>query len=201
MDEQLRNHTDSAPTSGPAVLRRPRVRLGAVVALALAAGFVAWVVTSNRNSGSSPRTTAAPVVNAIAPIALSASGLRTLAGAVKQPIYWSGPKQGYMYELTRTKEGRIFVRYLPAGVKAGAPGAKYLIVATYPFPKALSALQAVAKGNQIGLPGGGIAVVDKTYPKSVHLAYPGVAYQVEVFDPSPARARQVAVSGDVQPVH
>ena len=93
------------------------------------------------------------------------------------------------------------MRYLPLGVKAGAPEGKYLIVATYPFPKAFAALQAVAHGSQIGLPGGGIAVVDQAYPKSVHLAYPGVAYQVEVFDPSPARARQVAVSGDVQPVH
>jgi hypothetical protein len=43
-------------------------------------------------------------------------------------------------------------------------------------------------------------VVDKTYTKSVHVAYPGVAYQVEVYDPSPATARTVAVSGDVRPV-
>ena len=166
--------------------------------LALVAGGVAWVLVGN--SGSSPRTTAGPVVQPISPIALSAQGLRTLARAVPQPIYWDGPKQGYLYELTRTTTGRIYIRYLPTGVKAGAPGANYLIVATYPYPSALNALKAVAHGKQVTIPGGGLAVVDPTYPKSVHLAFPGVAYQVEVYDPSPAVSRAVAVSGHVLPV-
>jgi len=194
---------------------RHRVRLGAVIALALAAGFVAWLAIHNRSSTSSSQTsttqtsttqtsptqtTSGPVAKAIAPIALTASGLRTLAQAVDQPIYWAGPKQGYKYELTRTTTGRVYVRYLPRGVKAGAPESKYLIVATYPFPNALAALKAVADHGAIALAGGAIAVVDKAYPKSVHLAYPGVQYQVEVYDPSPARARRVAASGGIQPV-
>jgi hypothetical protein len=183
------------------VLRRPRVQLGAIVALALAAGIVASLFIGNDGSGASSQPSTAPVVNAIAPVALSARRLRIRAHAINQPIYWDGPKQGYLYELTRTQTGNIFVRYLPPSVKAGTPEAKYLIVATYPFPNALATLREAAHGTQIGLPGGGIAVVDQAYPRSVHLAYPGVAYQVEVFDPSPAHAKQVAVSGDVQPVH
>jgi hypothetical protein len=193
-----------------------RVRLGAVIALALAAGFVAWLVIHNRSSTpssqtsttrtstkqtSTTQTTSGPVAKAIAPIALSANGLRTLAQAVDQPIYWDGPKLGYKYELTRTTNGRVFVRYLPRAVKAGAPESRYLIVATYPFPNALAALKAVSDPSRIALAGGAIAVVDKAYPKSVHLAYPGVPYQIEVYDPSPARARRVAASGGIQPVH
>jgi hypothetical protein len=76
----------------------------------------------------------------------------------------------------------------------------YLTIATYPYPDALHRLRNVSHGQQVGLPGGGIALVDRNYPKSVHLAYPRVGYEVEVFDPSPARSRQVAMSGDVRPV-
>ena len=36
--------------------------------------------------------------------------------------------------------------------------------------------------------------------EEIHVAYPGVPYQVEVFDPSPARARTIVSSGDVRAV-
>jgi hypothetical protein len=58
----------------------------------------------------------------------------------------------------------------------------------------------VANGKGIEIPGGGLALVHEGYRKSVHLAYPGVDYQVEVYDPSPRVARRVAVSGKVRPV-
>jgi hypothetical protein len=194
--------TSAAQGDRAGMLRRPRVRLGAVLALAVAAGIVAWATVGRGSSTSPTQTTAGPVAaKPIAPVALSSAGLRTLARAVGQPIYWDGPKPGYMYELRRTSNGNVYVRYLPPGVKAGAPGAKYLIVATYPFRNALNALKAVANGGQIKLPGGGIAAVDASYPQSVHLAFPGVGYQVEVYDPSPTRARRIALSGHVRPVH
>jgi hypothetical protein len=200
MTDQSAHHvtpTHAAPRrKGP---RITRVRLvSGVVALGAAAGIIAWLVIGN---GSSKQGTSGPVVaKPIAPVALSASGLRTLAGAVGQPIYWAGPKAGYLYELTRTSTGNVFIRYLPRGVKAGASGAKYLVVATYPYAGALAALQAVANGQGIKLSGGGIALVDANHPTSVHVAYPGVAYQVEVYDPSPSIARSVAVSSALRPV-
>jgi len=39
-----------------------------------------------------------------------------------------------------------------------------------------------------GLSGGGLAAVDSSYPKSVHVALPQSSYQIEVFDPSPSIA-------------
>jgi hypothetical protein len=174
---------------------RAQVAAAAVV-LAAVAGIIVWIAVGGSSSSSPATTTASP----IAPVALSASGLQTLAKTVPQPIYWAGPQSGKLYELTRTTTGNVYIRYLPPGVKAGAPGAKYLIVATYPFANAFHALQAVANGKQISIPGGGIAVVSTSDPKSVHLAWPGVRYQIEVFDPSPATARSVAVSGTVRPV-
>jgi hypothetical protein len=176
------------------LLRQPRIRIVALIALAVAIFAIAWaVVTSSPFSGSN-------TVVPIRPVGLSASGLQTLAAVVPQPIYWAGPKPGYLYELTRTREGNVYIRYLPPRAAVGAKGAKYMVIGTYPRTKAFDSLKKVANGREIGIPGGGIALVD-TNPRSVHLAYPGVDYQVEVYDPSPARSLEVARSGAVRPVH
>lgn len=125
--------------------------------------------------------------------------LQSLAASLKHPIYWAGPKGGDTYELTRTSSGNVFVRYLPAGVKVGS-SAPYLTVATYPFPGAFGAIKALAKQGgvrEVKLAGGGVAVADKNDPKSIHLAFPGSAYQVEVFAPSARDALRVVSSGSV----
>ena len=198
MNEELTTAPDTS-SRPPEPARRlrlgPRTGVGAVIALAVVAGVIAWVV-SGRDDNSS---TAGPVASTIKPVALNTSGLATLAGTVGQPIYWAGPRTGYLYELSRTDNGNVYIRYLPPGVKAGAKGAKYLIVATYPFSDALAALEKVEGGRGIQVPGGGLALVDEKYPKSVHLAFPNVNFQVEVFDPSPKRALAVATSGQVRP--
>ena len=85
-------------------------------------------------------------------------------------------------------------------MKAGTAAASYLTVATYPFNGAYAALQKVAGSKAVTIPGGGIAFVDAKDPKSIHLAYPNSNYQVEVYDPSPAKALSVASSGAVRPV-
>jgi hypothetical protein len=169
---------------------RPRLLTVGLCAVAGAAAL------SGCGDNESASTTTA---KAIAPVALSAQGLHTLAANVNQPIYWAGPKKGYLYELMRAPNGNVVIRYLPPGAEAGTRTPE-LTVATYPFKNALQALKNVSHGKQLDVPGGGIALVDTRSPKSVHLAYPGVDFQVEVFDPSPARSREVAISGDVEPV-
>jgi hypothetical protein len=126
--------------------------------------------------------------------------MRRLSGSLHQPIYWAGPQRGFRYEFTRTSNGRIYVRYLPAGVNVGDKRSKFLIVVTYPFSGAYRALTAVADNRGDKLAGGGLALVDAKYPKSVHIAYRNVNYQIEVYDPSPRRSRTVALSGQVQPI-
>ena len=187
---------------------RSPVRIGAVVAVAVAGGLGAWAIVGSEDSGpsSSSDTTSATtarsttVAKPIAPVGLSAKGLRTLSATVGQPIYWAGPKPGYLYELTRTSNGSVFIRYLPPGAKVGSKQAIYLIIATYPYRGALQALKGLPSQPKLTIPGGGIAVVDRKDPKSVHLAYPGINDQVEVYDPSPARSLAVAKSGTVRPV-
>jgi hypothetical protein len=55
-------------------------------------------------------------------------------------------------------------------------------------------------GTKRPLPGGGLALITPGHPKSVYLAFPRTPVQVEVYDPSPAVARAVALSGRVVPI-
>jgi hypothetical protein len=176
------------------LVRQPRTRLAAAVVLVFLAAAVAWIVVGR---DSSSRTSV--VANPVGPIGLSADGLRTLAARVGQPIYWAGPRRNFLYELTRTPTGNVLIRYLPPGAAVGTRRPE-LTIATYPYEHALQALKNIVGGQRRSLPGGGLALVDLKSPKSVHVAFPKVAYQVEVFDRSPARAQSVAFSGRVRPV-
>ena len=177
---------------GGAAARRPRFRVGAVVAVAVAAGLVAWLVLRDDGGSSSARTQAGA-------IAMKPAAIATLAQSVGHPIYWLGPMRDTTYEVTQAANGKIYVRYLPSGVDVGSPK-QYLTVATYPFPGTYAVIrkQARVKGAVTArLAGGGVAVLDAGYPQSVHIGYPQVDHQIEVYDPTPARAMQLVSSGQL----
>jgi hypothetical protein len=153
------------------------------------------------STAATPTTATTPSTAAGQPTAASVTQLTALATRLGHPIYWAGPKPGFTYELTETPGGKVYVRYLPSGVPVGDKNADYLTIATYPFPGAYAAVEKTATGaSTIRLAGGGLAVVDGTYPKSIHIGYPGVGYQVEVYDPSPSTARNLVASGVIVPV-
>jgi hypothetical protein len=184
--------------------RLSSVRIGAVVALALAAAFVVWLlVRGNDDSSSEPTTAQTTTTAATGPVAATPAALRALSDEVGHPIYWIGPQRGRTYELTRTASGRIFVRYLPSGAKVGNRSASYTIVGTYPVSKALQVLQDLSKQpgeKRASVPGGGLAVYSTSSPTNVYVAYPGSDVQIEVFDPSAAKALRLVTSGRVAPV-
>jgi hypothetical protein len=134
---------------------------------------------------------------------VSAAELKALSARLGQPIYWVGSQPNVTYELTRTSNGRIFVRYLPAGAQAGAR-ARYLTVGTYPVRNAYAITQRAAtagKGTTITrLSGGGIAVYKAKGSTHVYVAYRGSDYQIEVFSPTPGRARLLVAAESVSPV-
>lgn len=170
-------------TAAPA--RTPQFRITALVVIVVVLGVVLWLVF--RHSGSSQKTQ-------LPATAATQSQLATLAATLRHPIFWAGPRSGYTYELTQSSTGAIYIRYLPAGVAVGS-SKPYLTIATYPYPGAYPALQAVAKQNgetAINAPKRGLAVVASSSPGDVHLAYPGVDYQIEVFDPSNTATTLVA---------
>jgi hypothetical protein len=181
------------------------VRIGAVVALALAAGFVVWLIVRGDDDDSSggPTTTQTTTVAEIGPAEKTQAELRSLSSEAGHPIYWVGPQSGRRYELTRTSDGRIFVRYLTPGAEIGDPRAKYTIVGTYPVPGALEVLKKLSKQKgekSVSAPGGGLAVYSIDAPTNVYVAYPGSDVQIEVFDPSAKRALHLVTSGRVAPV-
>jgi hypothetical protein len=135
----------------------------------------------------------------LGPVVAPRAELKTVSKAVRQPIYWAGPRKGSHYELTRTSTGNSYVRYLPRGVKGGKQG-RLLIVATYPLRDAFARVKKYANGKPIAGPNGSIYAVNRDVPTSVYIAFPKVDYEIEVYDPSPKVARTVAASGQVQSV-
>jgi hypothetical protein len=181
------------------LLRDRRIGPGAVVAIAALIGLIVWLVVESGGGDSS--TSKTTTTNANPPVALSASGLDTLAKAAPQPIYWIGERPDTMYELTQTPS-RVYLRYLPAAAKAG-DSRPFLTVGTYAMQNAYNVMKSSAESSDaelLDVPGGGVATVNKGHPTSVYVAYPDSNYQVEVYSPSAATARELALSGRVQPV-
>jgi hypothetical protein len=196
------------PALAPAPRRDRSLRVGAVVALALAVAFVVWLLVRG-NGSSKPAVTTTPTTSTkpkqVKPLLEAASipTLKTVATLLGHPMYWAGAKSGIIYELTRTTDGRVYIRYLPKGVKVGDQHADYLIVATYPVQNAYRAVQTAAKekgAETFNIPNGGKALVNKSAPTNVYFAYPHTNYQIEVFDPHPGRARRLVTSGTIRPV-
>ena len=132
----------------------------------------------------------------------SASDLRAFASP-SRPVYWIGPANSGKLELTRTSNGAVYVRYLPEGVTVGDKAPNYTTVATYPTPNAYATTRRSASTRgflQAKAPNGGLAVWRSSRATSVYLAYPKTDYLVEVYDPSPRRARSLALSARVRRV-
>src|SRR5690242_6451000 len=171
-----------------------------LAALALAvvvAGFlVGWLLL--RGSGGSTRVRAGTT-----PILVSQAQLTEVARSSDGPIYWAGPRDNWSYELTVTKSGRVYVRYLPRGAEAGDPRSSFLTVGTYPGANAYPNLKKVSTGPAVHsnlLPDGGLLVAPKALPKSVYLAYPKRDYQVEVYDATEGAARRLALNGLIKQI-
>lgn len=174
-------------------LQQPRV--GAALALAVAAAFLVWLLVGRGDGDSASKPSG--------PVAASEEDLRGLAADVDHDVFWAGPRPDRVYELTRTTDGSIYIRYLPEGVPIGDRTRTFLTIATYPQADALEAIQASARraGNgTIRLERKGLAVFNRSRPTSVFLAYPNSDVQVEAYDPAPARARQLVAGGGVNPI-
>lgn len=193
MDSERRSSMNSRTmTINP--LPAAYVRLGALIALGLAAFFVGWLVM-NRGDDTAPAASGAT--------AKSESELRSFAESVSHPVYWAGAKDDHTYEVTRTTDGRVYVRYLPEGTAVGDPRARFLTVGTYPRAGAWAELKRAARADgavSLKLERGGLAVFSDARPTSVYFGYPDAKYQVEVFHPSASEARRLALAGQVVPV-
>jgi hypothetical protein len=177
---------------------RGQLRLVAVlIALPLIA-IAIWAIGGCGGGGdnsSSESTVSAEIVDAEA--------LKERSEDEEMPIYWAGEQAGTELELSVPEEGRTYVRYLTGNAEAGDPQPNFLTIGTYAFAEPVPALEELAEkpgGVQRSVPGGGIAYFNRNGPNSVYLAYPGQEVQIEVFDPDPKRAKELATSGAIVPI-
>jgi hypothetical protein len=166
------------------------------VAALVAALVVGWLLLRGGGASSDVRAGNTPTL-------VTKAQLTEFARSSDQPVYWAGPRDNWSYELTVTKSGRVYVRYLPRGAKAGDPRSSFLTVGTYPGVNAYANLKKVSTGPAVHsnlLPAGGLMVAPKSLPKSVYIAYPKGDYQVEVYDAVPGAARRLTLNGLITPV-
>lgn len=169
-------------------------RIGAVLAIVAAAGFLVWLLFIRTSDDESTVPT---------PVAAGEADLTTLAAEVGHPIYWAGSRDGAPLELTQTEGGNIFVRYLEADAEIGDPDPDFLTVGTYPFPDAIDALEKIGdkKGAEVHpIEGGGVVLTQEAFPNSFYLAYPGEDLQIEVYGPDSEEALDLATSGRIRPL-
>jgi hypothetical protein len=186
------------------------VRIGAVIAVAAVAAFLVWYFairdTGSDNGGGS--TNAAK--NVVGPEAATQPDISDLASKNGQPIYWAGtqPNTSDM-ELTETAAGGscgqcVYVRYLTGNASIGTPKPSYLTIGTYPFQNSIHAINVIAKepgAKTFNVANGGTAVQNSSSPTSVYVAFSDeTGYEIEVYDPDPAKALDLVKSGDIQPV-
>jgi hypothetical protein len=168
------------------------VRIAAVVGAAVVVAFLVWLLAIRDSGDSGGDTTSA---SATGPTIVTPADLSGVPGDLGHPIYWAGPRTGAQLELTETSDGKVYVRYLENGATAGDTRPDFLTIGTYPFPGAQKALRDL--GSKPGeksedVSGGGILVYGAQNPTSVYVAYPDQDLQIEVFDPDPKQALEVA---------
>lgn len=174
---------------------RPWLLRGTVLGLALVVGVVAWLASDD--GGEDAPAPAVPRARIV-----EAAELANLAAVLGHPVYWAGPLSGTSLELTESEDGSVRVRYLEEGAEAGEEAANALTVGTYPLPDPSGALEkfAAEPDSVVRRSRRGVEVVtSRGNPSSAYFASPDNSVQIEVYDPSPARALGLALSGRVRP--
>jgi hypothetical protein len=196
----------STQTAPPAPPTRDRGSSGSsrriwiVVGLVIVAALITWLITKGGGDDKGGGQTSNGVTIG-APTVMSEDALRKFARAETVPIYWAGPQANRKYELTKTKTGRYYVRYLTPKASAGDPSPRFLTVGTYPGANAYNALSVVGRRpntSSVRTRSGALVVYDKSKPSSVYFGFPGQNFQVEVYDPHGTRARRLVLSGQAQ---
>lgn len=177
------------------------LRTSAVIAVALAAGLLVWLLLIKGGGSDSPTTTVEESAASKTVKVVPESGLLKAMKGVGYPVYWSGPRLGVEYEVQRVP-GRTYVRYLPKGEEAESKK-PFLTVGSYEEPEALDSIRELGQKSGailVKVAGGGSGYAEGPQATSAYLAFPEVDVQIEVYDPKPGQALQLVRSGAIVPV-
>lgn len=190
--------TDTSATSAvdPADIRRRRIVIAAAAGVAVLVALVLWLALK----GDGTKTTASV---GEPPRVVTTAELKGIAKGLNVPLYWAGPLKGARLEYTAAANGRYFVRYLTGTAAAGDPRRSFLTVGTYPEADAFKVVTSASKvptATSAKTKSGALVVNDRRRPASVYFSFPGAAFQVEVYSPSPSRSRRLVLDGTVRRV-
>src|SRR5687767_14575945 len=90
------------------------LRVGAIVAVILGVGLLAWILLGSDDNGDESAGTEAAGARVV-----SVEELQEIAGSSDRPVFWAGPRSGAKYEVTETSDGSVYVRYLPQDADVG----------------------------------------------------------------------------------
>jgi len=137
-------------------------------------------------------------------VVLTESELISTVKELNQVIYWAGPMPAAKYTLNLSSPGIAYVRYLPKGQGLTDTKPLYRVIGTYQQTNAYEA--TTAAGNQTNgvallKSNGSVIYYNKTTPTNIYLATKGADQQIEVFDPNPTTALELAnAAGLVAPI-
>lgn len=200
-DVEKKESAKAARDDRPGNARPGGIRTSAVVAVALAAGLLVWLLLIKGGGSDSSTTTVEESAASKTVKVVPESGLLKAMKGVGYPVYWAGPRLGTEYEVQRVP-GRTYVRYLPEGEEAESKK-PFLTVGSYEDPEALDSIRELGQKSGailVKIAGGASAYAEGPKATSAYLAFPEVEVQVEVYDPKPGQALQLVRSGAVVPV-
>jgi hypothetical protein len=168
------------------------------VAIAAAVVFLVWLlfISGDDDSDSGTEGLGGQQIEKSVEV-VSAAGVPAAVAAAGYPVYWLGPRGGVDYEVTLITDGRTYIRYLPKAEQAEAE-TPYLTVGSYSQSDAVTVIERL--GAQQGadtqpIPNGGLALVNEGGSTGVYVAFPDSDTQIEIYDPRPGRALELAESG------
>ena len=168
-----------------------------IVAVASISSLITFGIANQFSPDLADRTTL--VAQTSGGVCLSESELKKVVADNKITAYWTGPLKNATYSLNNTTPGQVFIRYVPNGMECGNTEAKFRVIATYTETDAFTSTQQAgsqAEGVSLSNPDGSVVYFSKIAPNNVYLAYPGIDYQIEIYDPDPKTAVTLATTSN-----
>ncbi len=181
------------------------ILFGVAALSALLSFALTWAMVSSRAVTvtlalpTTTNTVATPAVNAAASgqVALTEAQLKAEARKVGGSIFWAGALSGAKYTFNHLAPGQDFIRYLPNGQGLTDTAQNYRVIATYKdatayatFVEAIKLKTGVTTTNSDG----SIVYYAEATPTHVYMAFKGLSYQIEIFDPTPGTALKLATT-------
>ena len=130
-------------------------------------------------------------------VCLTESELKSIISENNIQAYWTGPLKDATYSLNSSTAGQVFIRYIPKGQECDDVRPNFRVIATYEEVDAFATTESAgttSDGVSLLNADGSIVYFNKNVPTNIYVAYPGIDYQIEIYDPDPKEAVSLATT-------